>query len=223
VFGIDTDSLDMQGKIINTKECDITEQQIIKILPQFLGKIKQYPPKVSALSINGVKAYELQRRGVEFDVPQREVTIYYIEVIRKTGHNRFLFKIGCSKGTYIRSICRDMASILDTYAYISYLNRTKNGYFNIDEGYSIEELREMDIKSALIPIDKPIQHLDRADIAQNDLKKAVNGMTVFTSKEYNTPFRVYCNDIFIGLGRQEIYNDKKYIKVFKRLADEEDF
>lgn len=223
VFGIDTDSLDMQGKVINTKKCIITKAQIQSILPKFIGKIKQYPPKVSALSINGVKAYSLQRQGIEFDVPQREVTIDYIELIRQTGYNKFLFRIGCSKGTYIRSICRDMARMLNTYAYISYLNRTKNGFFKIEDGYSIEQLREIDISRALIPIDKPISHMKRVDIAQKDLKKVINGVTVRTNRQFDAPFCVYYNDVFIGLGRQESYNDKRYIKVYKRLVEEEDY
>lgn len=222
VFGINTDTLDMQGKVIAENYIKITQKQIKAIIPRFIGEIKQFPPKVSAISINGRKAYDLQRQGLDFDMPEKEVFVEKIELIRKTGLNSYLFKIKCSKGTYIRSLCRDIASYFNTYGYVNYLNRIKSGYFDIKEAHSIEDLRKTAIDKILIPIDKPIEYMQRADLDSCFKKELINGIKIQYNKKLDSVFRVYLNEIFIGLGRPERNNKIQYIKVFKRLVDEED-
>lgn len=222
VFGIDTDSLDMQGEITARNDINVTKEDIENILPKFLGKIKQYPPRVSAISINGKKAYELQRKGIDFEVPEKEVTIFNIELIRKTANNSFLFKIACSKGTYIRSLGRDIACELNTYAYVNYLLRTKSSCFKIENSFSIEDIKEISLDNVLTPIDKPIEHIQRIQINEDQVEKIIYGIKFPYAEKLDTTFRVYSKELFLGMGRPEIHNDIQYIKVYKRLFEEKD-
>ena len=219
VFGTDTDTLDMQGNVLVHNDVEVTRDLLEKIIPQFLGVIRQRPPKVSAVNINGKKAYKLQRENADFEIPEKEVTISSIDFIRKTDHNSFLLKIECSKGTYIRSLCRDMAKTLGTYGYINYLLRTKSSGFSIQNALSVEALRETPLEKALIPIDAPISHIPRADIKKKHLKKAKNGLSVPCEKDLDELSRVYCDGDFIGLGRKIIIDDTQNIKIFKRLTE----
>ncbi len=219
VFGIDTETLDMQGEVTAQNDVEVTEEDIIKLIPDFWGEIKQFPPRVSAISINGKKAYDLQREGVEFDVPEKTVTIYDIHFIRKTAKNSYLLKISCSKGTYIRSLCRDMAARLGTYGYVNYLLRTKSSCFNIEESYSVEELREISIDKVLVPIDKPIEHLPKIQIAAIWEANVINGVKIPYENKLDKIFRVYSKKKFLGLGRSEIDDNIQYIKVYKRFFD----
>jgi tRNA pseudouridine55 synthase len=222
VFGIDTDTLDMQGEITGNKDCNISEKILRDVLPQFIGTIKQYPPRVSAISINGKKAYELQRKGIDFEVPEKEITVHSIEVIRKTAHNSFLIKISCSKGTYIRSLCRDIASELGTYGYINYLLRTKSSTYDICDSFSVEELKQIPLENVIIPIDKPIEYMPKVIIGNEHIKSIITGTKILYNGQLEKIFRVYLNDKFVGLGRPEKDNNIQYIKVFKRLIDEKD-
>lgn len=222
VFGIDTDTLDMQGDITFQNDIKVTYDDLMKIIPNYLGKIKQFPPRVSAININGKKAYQLHRSNVEFELPKREIKIHSIDILRKTTINSFLLKISCSKGTYIRSLCRDMAEDLNTYGYVNYLLRTKSSCFNLSTAVSIENLREKAIEEVVTPIDKPIEHLQRIDVKKSAIKKLVNGVATAYEGDLKSVFRVYIEDKFIGLGRPESLNDIQCIKVFKRFIDEED-
>ena len=222
VFSVSTDTLDMQGKITGENVREVLLQELKGIIPIFSGKIMQRPPKVSAVSIDGKKAYALKRKEIDFEIPEKEITIHQIDIIRQTAPNSFLLKISCAKGTYIRSLCRDMAECLGTFGYVNYLVRTKSSGFDISQSISIESLRETPLEKVLVPIDAPIRHLQRTDIEKKLLGRMMNGVSVEHKGGLEAVFRVYCNDKFIGLGRPEHHNDIQYIKVFKKLMDEEE-
>ena len=222
VFGTDTDSLDMQGKITAHNECDISEDFLRGVLPEFIGIIKQYPPRVSAISINGKKAYELQRAGVDFEVPEKEITVYSIDIIRKTNKNSYMLKIACSKGTYIRSLCRDIAAKLDTYGYINYLLRTKSSSFNIENGYSIEDIKKLELSQVIVPIDKPIEYMPKITLSEEHVNSIIIGRKIPYEGHLEKIFKVYLENKFVGLGRPEKDDNIQCIKVFKRLIDEKD-
>ncbi len=218
-FGIETDTFDMQGKIVDTDDCDISIDKINKVLHLFIGKIQQIPPKVSAISINGQKAYKMQRKGIDFDIPAREVEIYNIEVIRKTNDNEFLFKVDCSKGTYIRSLCRDIAKELKTIGYITYLNRTRSDYFDIKDAYSLESLRETDISKILIPEDRPIDHLPRYDFDDNSKRLLSNGVKIESNIDDDRIFRLYNRDKFFGIAKNIKRDNIRLVKIIKSFND----
>ena len=219
VFGTDTDTLDMQGIILAHNDVSVSEQQLKDTIPKFLGTISQRPPKVSAVNIDGKKAYKLQRENAEFEIPEKQVTIHSIEFMRQTGANSFLLKISCSKGTYIRSLCRDIAQEFGSYGYVNYLLRTKSSGFHLENAMSVEQLRETPLERALTSIDAPIGHIPRTEIKKSYLLKAKNGLAVPCEEITDGVMRVYCDNDFIGLGKSLISDDAQTIKIFKRLTD----
>lgn len=140
-FGYETDTLDSEGQIINKNEIEITAEKIQNILPNFIGKHQQMPPQFSAKKINGQKACDLARRGVEVELKPKEIEIYDLKLIREFGENNFQFEITCSSGTYIRSLCRDIAYKLSTYGTMLSILRTKCGVFNISTSCTLEDIQ----------------------------------------------------------------------------------
>jgi tRNA pseudouridine55 synthase len=152
VFGYETDTLDSYGKVIDRRNANIGRDAIERIIPDFLGEIMQQPPAFSALKQAGQPLYKLARRGEEILKPPRRTTIYDMRLLTGT-RNRFLIKIACSKGTYIRSLIRDMARRLGTVAYMSFLLRTRSCGFLVNGAYTLDELRHDAVRAkALVPI-----------------------------------------------------------------------
>jgi len=144
-WGMETDSADCEGTVIS--ECDKipSDEEISKIIPQFIDKIKQIPPIYSAIKIEGKRAYDLARQGKEVDMPEREVEIYDLQYL---GENKF--KVNCSKGTYVRSLGRDMARALGTCGHLIALRRTKCGHFDESHKISLELLKDMVYKQKTV-------------------------------------------------------------------------
>ena len=168
-FGFETDTLDATGEIIN--KCDVlpTKQQIVDILPKFIGKISQIPPKYSAKSVNGRRAYDMARKGVEFELKPKIVDINNIILLDFTN-NELKLEITCGSGTYIRAIGRDIAKELNTFATMTSLVRTKVGSFSLDKCKNITEITG-NIDENIVPIKEilnyPILNLD--EISKNRL------------------------------------------------------
>ena len=141
-FGYETDTLDSEGSIIKSCEVDISRHQIEKILPSFLGKQNQMPPAFSAKKINGQKACDLARKGKAVELKPKEIEIYNIRLLREFSYNNFQFEITCSSGTYIRSICRDLAGALSTCGTMLSIIRTKCGGFSIDNSCTLHDIEQ---------------------------------------------------------------------------------
>ena len=145
-LGERTDTADSEGNILEKQNMDMCiwqESKIVEVLNSFIGKQEQIPPMYSAIKINGKKLYEYARKNIEIDVKPRKIEIYNIE-LQKTDENEKLiyFKVECSKGTYIRSLCEDIAKKLGTVGYMKELNRTKVGIFNIEDSIYIKDLEQ---------------------------------------------------------------------------------
>lgn len=152
-FGNESDTYDKYGDFKYTESEDfshISLEKIEKELEKFKGEITQIPPTFSAIKINGKRAYSLAREGVEFEVPKRQVTINNIEIV-SFSLPKLTLKINCSKGTYIRSICKDLGDYLNCPAYMSFLLRSKTGNFSIEDSYILEDLSIENIESILYP------------------------------------------------------------------------
>ncbi|KMT23061.1 tRNA pseudouridine(55) synthase TruB [Clostridium cylindrosporum] len=153
-FGNESDTCDKYGTFIYEEDKDyshITKEMVNEKLELFKGRITQTPPIYSAIKINGQRAYDLARQGIEFEVPKREVTIYNIELL-SFNLPKAQIKINCSKGTYVRSICRDLGNSLNCPAYMSFLLRTKTGPFDIDGSVILDDINLENIDNILYPI-----------------------------------------------------------------------
>ena len=170
-LGILTDTLDITGNIIDEKSCNVSEEEIRSVIASYKGVYDQEVPIYSSVKINGRKLYEYARNGENVVLPKREVDIKNIEVL---DINKDIVKIKClvSKGTYIRSLIRDIGSSLNTFATMTDLIRTKQGIFDINDSYTLEDIENGNYK--LIDIEDVID----VCVIDNDayLKDVTNGV-----------------------------------------------
>lgn len=139
-LGTATDTYDASGQVTATKEyVPISDKKILACLNSFVGKQEQIPPMHSAIKVKGKKLYEYARNNETVEIPRRVITIDYIELISIVD-NLVKFKVGCSKGTYIRSLCFDIAKKLDYPGHMYSLIRSKSGNFSLSDSYSLEEI-----------------------------------------------------------------------------------
>ena len=172
-LGIDTDTLDITGNILDQKEVNITNEEIDKVLESFVGDYDMEVPKYSAVRVNGKRLYEYARNDEEVELPRHMVKIYSIKRTSDIKDNKFNILCKVSKGTYIRSLVRDISKRLNTIGVMSKLNRTSQGKFNIKDSYTLEDIEKSNYKliSILDSIDLP-----KVEISENDLKKVLNGV-----------------------------------------------
>lgn len=177
VLGIDTDTLDITGNIINECKTDVNVDMVKSVLNSFVGKSIQEVPKYSAVKVKGKKLYEYARNGIDVELPKREIQIFDIELISDIdivdGHQEFSFKVKVSKGTYIRSLIRDIGVKLGCFACMKELTRTKQGKFSIDESYTLNDIKNGNYK--LLNIQDVID-IEKVVVSDNMLFKIKNGM-----------------------------------------------
>jgi len=140
-FGEETDTLDAEGRVLATTDARPTREQIEAVLPRFTGEIEQVPPAYSALKIDGKAAYARARAGEDIELKSRSVTIYDLRLLESSAGSATL-SATVSKGTYIRSLARDIAHALGTVGHVSYLRRTRAGPFGLDKAVSLDFLEE---------------------------------------------------------------------------------
>ena len=139
-FGYETDTLDSEGSITNQNSIEVTQQMLENKINLFIGKISQMPPQYSAKKVNGKKACDIARAGGNVELKPKEIEIYNIRILRCFGNNNFQFEITCSSGTYIRSICRDLAYSVGTFGTMLSIIRTKCGDFDIKNSCTINDI-----------------------------------------------------------------------------------
>ena len=172
-LGIETDTLDITGNIIKKENfIKITNEDIDKVLNSFLGEYDMEVPIYSAIKVNGKKLYEYARNNEKVDIPVHKVTIYELERISDIVNNEFYIRCKVSKGTYIRSLVRDICKKLGTIGVMSELNRTKQGKFLIEDSYKIEEIEDGNYKLLSI---LDVLDLKKIEIPDNLLNKIKNG------------------------------------------------
>ena len=140
-FGQETDTLDAEGEVVATSDVRPTRDQIAAVLTQFTGEIEQIPPAYSALKVDGTPAYKRARAGEELELKPRRVTVADLHLLSATDDETTL-SCTVSKGTYIRSLARDIAHALGTVGHVSYLRRTRAGPFGLDQAVSLDFLEE---------------------------------------------------------------------------------
>jgi len=139
-WGAETDSADAEGEVTETTEARPTEEAIRAALPQFIGEIEQTPPIFSAVKIDGKRAYDLARKGEKVEVKSRRVRIDRLELIEVIDEDHAVFEVDCGKGTYVRSLGRDLARALGSLGHLSQLRRTKVASFTLELAISLDKL-----------------------------------------------------------------------------------
>jgi tRNA pseudouridine55 synthase len=161
-FGEETDTLDGEGKVIATSHVIPTAEEVQEILTGFTGEISQVPPAYSALKIGGKAAYARARSGEEVELKPRDVTIGELRLISQSGNEASLIA-KVSKGTYIRSLARDIAQALGTVGHVSYLRRTRAGPFGLDKAVSLDFLTEIakarQLTRAVLPLEAALDDI----------------------------------------------------------------
>ena len=180
-FGYETDTLDITGKITKKTDTLPSIDDIKKSIDKFIGEIEQVPPKYSAKNINGKRAYQLARNNEEFELKPKLVKIDDIKIV-DYSNNILTVIISCGSGTYIRSICRDLAEKLNSYATMIELVRTDVGRINLKNCVNIQELDENNILKYIIKLDKMLDIPIFSNNSQTT-SKLLNGQIIDT--EYN--------------------------------------
>ena len=207
-LGIKTDTADIEGNVIKKEEVNWKKlNDIEETLNTFLGEQTQIPPIYSAIKVNGKKLYEYARSGQNINIEPRNIQIYKIELQKiDKEKNEINFRVHCSKGTYIRSLCEDIAQRLGTIGYMKELKRTKVGNFTISEAVKIEEIennKEQIIKEKLISIEKFFESKESIKLNKKQLDKFLNGVKIRIDKQEDI-CRIYNeNNEFIGIGTIE--------------------
>lgn len=172
-FGIKTNTGDIWGEVIDRDESlNIDESKIDRVLKSFMGITKQTPPKVSAISIKGKRLYEYARANIDVEIPEREIEIFNIEKLAYED-GVLTFKVECSSGTYIRSLCEDIAIKLDTIGTMQALTRTSIGHYRIEDAIDITALRNGDYR--LLPVIDAIE-LEKVEV--ENVVDVKNGKTL---------------------------------------------
>ena len=201
-LGVITNTQDITGEVLETRPACVSREQLEEALEQFRGDILQIPPMYSAIKINGKKLYELARKGREVERPARAVTIKTLEILDKQGDGLYTFRVRCTKGTYIRTLCHDIGQVLGCGGCMASLRRTMAAGFTLEEAVSLEQIQtEADPASLLLPVDclfagRPVLALKSAEAE----KKIRNGMTAVMPSLAPGEYRVYAqNGGFLAL------------------------
>ena len=208
-LGIRTTTYDLEGEVL--EEIDpshLTEEEILNSINSFKGEYSQIPPMYSALKQNGVRLYELARKGIEVERKGRLINIHNLEDI-KINNPYISMKVTCSKGTYIRSLCYDIGEKLGVFATMTQLNRAKTSVFSQEKSININELTKENINDYILSMEEALEKYDKIIVNKKYVKLLVNGVRVadgrFTKDKVinNKLYRVYDDENnFIGLGER---------------------
>lgn len=211
-FGMATDTQDSYGSVLARTDARVTPEELQSVLPRLTGAIEQVAPMYSAVRVDGKKLYQLARAGAETVRRVRNVSVYSLELLAQTGENRFLLKMVCSKGTYVRSVCADLGAELGVPAHMAFLLRTRSGNFCVEDAYTLAELAALKregedrLNGAVIPIEDALTMLDtiRLELSARDERLLVNGAEIELPEagdfSEETVLKVYANGRFAGIG-----------------------
>ena len=205
-LGAKTTTADVEGEIIEEKEVNkekLKKENTEEVLKSFIGKQQQIPPIYSAIKVNGKKLYEYARQGKDVEIKARNIEIYDLKLLKIDSKNDELtINVKCSKGTYIRSLCEDIAVKLETLGYMKELNRIQVGEFNIKDSVTIEEFKaniENKDYSNIIGIEEIFKEIPEITIKQREYEKYLNGVKIDTDN-MDGIYRIYLDNKFSGLG-----------------------
>ena len=217
-LGITTDTLDITGEILETSGySNVSINAVREAFNAYKGRVRQIPPKYSAIRINGKRAYDLAREGKSFEIKPRVIMVYDNSITRMDiEKGEIEFDITCSKGTYIRTVCDDIGRALGCGAVMIALERTASGYFRIDDAHTMEEITEAaengegSLEKLIIPADVTLEKLGVIKLNNNRITAFLNGNSSWSNgfriiepSEFDEMFRVYGNETFLGVAAVE--------------------
>ena len=203
-LGASTDTDDATGKTIEESSKKVCAKEVEIALKTFIGKSMQVPPSYSALKHKGKPLYKYAREGKPISKPPREVNIYSIKNF-EFKNNICICEIHCSKGTYIRSIARDLGNMLGVGGHLSDLERLGQGVFNIKNAYTIEQLNE----DSILSIESAFPNFLNINLSSNETKFFLNGVKIKSQNYPDAIYRTYSDKgIFLGLGEVQDSNLK---------------
>lgn len=217
LLGVISDTQDVSGKILESREVTVDPAMVEETAASFVGDIMQLPPMYSALKVNGKKLYELARAGREVERTPRPVTVYSLRILEE-NHPRYTMQISCSKGTYIRTLCHDIGGRLGCGGVMESLVRTRVGEFTLENAHTLEEIQSISeagrLREWILPVESVFSEMRSLAVAEKGFKSLQNGnqLTLLqlknTDKEF-TPedgeqFRIYSHqNVFFGIYRYE--------------------
>ena len=211
-LGLETDTLDPEGRVAASRNVETwpSSETISAAIGRYVGTIRQTPPAHSAVHIDGKRAYEFARAGESVDIPAREVTIHSI-ALSCYAPPLIDLAIGCSTGTYVRSLARDIGRDLDTYAYCHSLRRTRSGLFDLSQALTIEELEKQlrleKWSDVALPADIAVRSFPRIDLTAEQTERwyhgqSLSGLPGTVAAIADSPVRVYgAGGSFAGVGQ----------------------
>ena len=203
-LGLTTDTEDTSGTVLEEKEVSVSEEDFLGVLPKFRGKIQQIPPMYSALKVNGQKLYDLARKGREVERQPREIEIFKLECLEFNGVEARLL-VHCSKGTYIRTLCKDIGEALGCGGCMAALRRVTAGEYTIGDAVTLDELIAAENpENYLRPVDSMFRNYPAVTLTPNQEKRCRNG-NAFSVTHPDGTYRAYGqNGDFLMLAKVEV-------------------
>ena len=211
-LGLETDTLDITGEILSKNDfSSVGIEDVYKAFEAYKGNISQIPPKYSAVRINGQRAYDLARQGIDVDIKPREITIFNNKITSMNLNEGIIeFDVECSKGTYIRTMIDDIGRELGCGATMTALVRTSSGMFklcNAVDFFKLLEMSDEEIAAKTMPADDTINHTGVVTVREEKYRFVTHGNEILSKdykvskdSEFDNAYRIYCKDEFIGIG-----------------------
>ncbi|MGM0444970.1 MAG: tRNA pseudouridine(55) synthase TruB [Bacillota bacterium] len=219
-LGVLTDTLDSDGEVLKRTDnwTDFKETQIKNVVRSFIGEIKQKPPIYSAVKVKGKRLYHYARNDENIEIEDRDVTIYNIDII-SIELPIIKLKVNCSKGTYIRSLARDIGEKLGTVSHLSNLLRTASGPFNLENSIQLDQINNENLDNLLISMDSPFEYR-KMIVKDYAYKYAVNGTKLIEKNFDKWPddlkigekVLIYCKNEFISISEIKEKENEIYIQ-----------
>ncbi len=216
-LGITTDTCDITGSVLEEKTVSVTKDELIAVLEGFKGEIKQIPPMYSALKKDGIRLYELARRGEKVDIEPRRIEIKSLE-LKDFSDDSFEIFVRCSKGTYIRSLCRDIGEALGCGATMTQLRRNSTCGFNEENSVSLDDLTPENLIDYIKDEEWAVRHLEEINVSEKQAVRFSNGGQLSYERLKKSSFsngqllRVKYNNKFLGIGYADNENSQIAIK-----------
>ena len=210
-LGVETDAQDASGRVVARADASrVTRKEIEALLPRFTGEIDQVPPAYSAIKRDGVRMYEMARKGGAEPLPPRRVEVLSVDCLSQESADAYLMRVVCRKGVYIRTLCHDIGRALGVGGHMAMLIRQSAGAFHIDDAVTVEALesaRRADaVESLIVRMDAPLEHLPRIDLPGFRRDDVVNGRPIIQdagalAHPAGETLRLYVDGAFAGLAR----------------------